>query len=195
MQSPANPVRDCLPAHFAAPSPCPAVNDTTPVAPSPGPRIDSLPRSKSEITVGDNGGRVALLFRHIFVVLFSFGPHPDRSRCWVFPSSGVVLPAWVAPAKSSPRPSAELRTRGGKPLYMTTPELLAIRGHSSAASLPTGPVMAEPFISPLGLTICMCRLASVARTGASPVRHGHFTYHAGVVLEVQEDTVEALPGL
>lgn len=37
--------------------------------------------------------------------------------------------------------------------YITTPELEAIRGHSSAASLPTGPVMAEPFISPLGLTI------------------------------------------
>ena len=56
-------------------------------------------------------------------------------------------------------------------LYITTPELLAIRytnvrytpkqivvqehtGHSSAASFPTGPVIAEPFISPFGLTIC-----------------------------------------
>lgn len=39
------------------------------------------------------------------------------------------------------------------PIYMTTPELEAIRGQSSAASLPTGPVMAEPFISPLGLTM------------------------------------------
>jgi hypothetical protein len=29
-----------------------------------------------------------------------------------------------------------------------------LTGQSSAASLPTGPVMAEPFISPLGLTIC-----------------------------------------
>ena len=38
-------------------------------------------------------------------------------------------------------------------LYMTTPELEAIRGQSSAASLPTGPVMADPFISPLALTI------------------------------------------
>lgn len=53
--------------------------------------------------------------------------------------------------------------------HITTPELLAIRlklladisgywvvqrtGHSSAASFPTGPVMAEPFISPFGLTI------------------------------------------
>jgi len=52
---------------------------------------------------------------------------------------------------------------------MTTPELLAIRwdlsqlcsdgvrvsltGQSSAASFPTGPVIADPFISPLGLTI------------------------------------------
>jgi hypothetical protein len=40
---------------------------------------------------------------------------------------------------------------------MTTPELEAIRGHSSAASFATGPVMAEPFISPLGLTICVCQ--------------------------------------
>jgi hypothetical protein len=40
---------------------------------------------------------------------------------------------------------------------MTTPELDAIRGHSSAASFATGPVMAEPFISPLGLTICVCQ--------------------------------------
>jgi len=54
--------------------------------------------------------------------------------------------------------------------YITTPELLAIRwevfskgpllecllghtGHSSAASFPTGPVIADPFISPFGLTI------------------------------------------
>jgi hypothetical protein len=41
---------------------------------------------------------------------------------------------------------------------MTTPELEAIRGHSSAASFATGPVMAEPFISPFGLTICVCQL-------------------------------------
>jgi len=37
--------------------------------------------------------------------------------------------------------------------YITTPALLAIRGHSSAASFATGPVIAEPFISPLGLTM------------------------------------------
>lgn len=59
--------------------------------------------------------------------------------------------------------------------HITTPELLAIRlnillapskpnfwreqgglqhtGHSSAASFPTGPVMADPFISPFGFTI------------------------------------------
>jgi hypothetical protein len=29
-----------------------------------------------------------------------------------------------------------------------------LTGHNSAASFPTGPVMADPFISPLGLTIC-----------------------------------------
>lgn len=43
-------------------------------------------------------------------------------------------------------------------LYMTTPALEAIRGQSSAASFPTGPVMAEPFISPLLLTICRKKL-------------------------------------
>ena len=37
--------------------------------------------------------------------------------------------------------------------YATDGDALAIRGHSSAHSLHTGPVMAEPFISPLGLTI------------------------------------------
>lgn len=71
------------------------------------------------------------------------------------------------------------------PFYMTTPELLAIRweendqyllcikqegegfrrekltGQSSAASFPTGPVIAEPFISPLGLTICWGKLLAV----------------------------------
>lgn len=31
--------------------------------------------------------------------------------------------------------------------------MVALTGQSSAASFPTGPVMAEPFISPLGLTI------------------------------------------
>jgi hypothetical protein len=31
--------------------------------------------------------------------------------------------------------------------------VFALTGHSSAASFPTGPVMAEPFISPLALTI------------------------------------------
>lgn len=33
------------------------------------------------------------------------------------------------------------------------PAAEAIRGHRSAHSLATGPVMAEPFISPLGFTI------------------------------------------
>lgn len=31
--------------------------------------------------------------------------------------------------------------------------VVRLTGHNSAASFPTGPVMAEPFISPLGLTI------------------------------------------
>jgi len=38
-------------------------------------------------------------------------------------------------------------------LYTTVPEAEATRGQRSAHSLPTGPVMAEPFISPLGLTM------------------------------------------
>jgi len=36
---------------------------------------------------------------------------------------------------------------------MTEPALEAILGQISAHSFPTGPVMAEPFISPLGLQI------------------------------------------
>lgn len=37
--------------------------------------------------------------------------------------------------------------------YATLPALLAILGQKSAHSLATGPVIADPFISPLGLTI------------------------------------------
>ena len=37
--------------------------------------------------------------------------------------------------------------------YTIEAALEAILGQSSAASLPTGPVMAEPFISPFGLTM------------------------------------------
>ncbi len=59
-------------------------------------------------------------------------------------------------------PNAKNPSLPEKPAYITTPELLAIRGQRSAASLPTGPVMAEPFISPLGLTIW--RVVSVSQT-------------------------------
>lgn len=38
-------------------------------------------------------------------------------------------------------------------LYTMEPALLAIRGHISAHSLPTGPVIAEPFISPFAFTM------------------------------------------
>lgn len=38
-------------------------------------------------------------------------------------------------------------------IYITTPALEAIRGQSSAASFATGPVIAEPFISPFGFTM------------------------------------------
>src|ERR1041385_1049331 len=69
-----------------------------------------------------------------------------------------------------------------------------LTGHSSAASLPTGPVMAEPFISPLGLTICTVLLAtgSCSSNDTRPrSKDGQWTcpktYHTGVVLEVQED--------
>ena len=39
-------------------------------------------------------------------------------------------------------------------MYQSTdPECDAILGHKSAASFPTGPVIADPFISPFGFTI------------------------------------------
>jgi len=44
-----------------------------------------------------------------------------------------------------------LRSVSDIPLSLTRTAVLT--GQSSAASLPTGPVMAEPFISPFGLTI------------------------------------------
>lgn len=48
---------------------------------------------------------------------------------------------------------------------------LAMRGHSSAHSLATGPVMAEPFISPLGLTMTPA-LSSKYTYNPSFLRHG-----------------------
>src|SRR4051812_965804 len=55
--------------------------------------------------------------------------------------------------------------------HITTPELLAILGHSSAASLPTGPVIALPFISPFGFTITPA-LSSKYRYTPSALRQG-----------------------
>ena len=66
--------------------------------------------------------------------------------------------------------------------HMTTPELDAIRfsrvsilfygtsleeeltGQSSAASFPTGPVIADPFISPFGLTIYEKSISDLLQT-------------------------------
>jgi hypothetical protein len=81
---------------------------------------------------------------------------------------------------------------------MTTPELDAIRGHSSAASFATGPVMADPFISPLGLTICVLSVVVHVSPFAKHLRLSNFqtfTHHTSVVLEVQEDTVCSPPWL
>ena len=65
-------------------------------------------------------------------------------------------------------------------------------GHRSAASFPTGPVMAEPFISPLGLTICARRKsASLSPRPAPPVHRT--TYNASIVLEVQVGAIGSLP--
>jgi hypothetical protein len=58
----------------------------------------------------------------------------------------MPLLASPVPLSSSP-PSQSIAP------HITTPELLAILGHSSAASFPTGPVIALPFISPFGFTI------------------------------------------
>lgn len=60
--------------------------------------------------------------------------------------------------------------------------------------------MAEPFISPLGLTIYWTlvsgfRFVEARRPCGWPLRIRESTYNTSVVLEVQEDTVEALPGL
>lgn len=43
--------------------------------------------------------------------------------------------------------------RGVLSAQTIVPEALATRGHRSAHSFATGPVMADPFISPLGLII------------------------------------------
>jgi len=73
----------------------------------------------------------------------------------------LTVTSWVIVSNRIIYDPADMNALGSKmtPLdtnnanHITTPELLAIRGQSSAASFPTGPVIAEPFISPFGLTI------------------------------------------
>lgn len=55
-------------------------------------------------------------------------------------------------------------------------------------SLATGPVMAEPFISPLGLTITPALSCRGLRTNDDEIK-------GGAHLEVEEDTVSPAPGL
>lgn len=68
---------------------------------------------------------------------------------------------------------------------------LLLTGQSSAASFPTGPVIAEPFISPLGLTICQ---ACQSPAPAMYIRTVG-TYNTGIVLKVEEDAVCSSPWL
>jgi hypothetical protein len=64
-------------------------------------------------------------------------------------------PASRTPVYSPPRRARRNRLRGGAQTMVPAAE--AIRGQRSAHSLATGPVMAEPFISPLGFTITPAR--------------------------------------
>ena len=58
----------------------------------------------------------------------------------------------------------------------------AILGQRSAASLATGPVIPDPFISPLGLTI-------------TPALSIHYGMSSNPTFEVEEDTVLSSPAL
>ena len=58
----------------------------------------------------------------------------------------------------------------------------AILGHRSAASLATGPVIPDPFISPLGFTI-------------TPALSSHHSTPRRITLEVQEHAILASPAL
>ena len=58
-----------------------------------------------------------------------------------------------APAAGAGRLAAARKHSYQAHLYTMELAAEAIRGHRSAHSLATGPVMAEPFISPLGLTM------------------------------------------
>lgn len=96
-----------------------------------------------------------------------------------------------------------------------------LTGHKSAASFPTGPVIAEPFISPFGLTIYShsSQLAYVPPIPQSTFTPGcpdppqfcppspipfptNFTalpgvntYHTGIILKVQVNTIGSPPRL
>jgi hypothetical protein len=93
-------------------------------------------------------------------------------------------------------------------------EYIELTGHNSAASFPTGPVMADPFISPFGLTIYKLsasmlqyhpspsrqvypRLHSVPLQVFNPIPKSNkkCTHNTSVVLEVQENTVRSSPWL
>lgn len=74
-------------------------------------------------------------------------------------------------------------------IYTTVPEAEATRGHISAHSFATGPVMAEPFISPFGLTMTPalsageCRVSGCGSRATADAR----------TLKVQEDTIATAP--
>jgi hypothetical protein len=69
-------------------------------------------------------------------------------------------------ARQPPQAAADC---GGGGAQTMVPAADAIRGHRSAHSLATGPVMAEPFISPLGFTITPERERHAVRTYAQVV--------------------------
>ena len=99
-------------------------------------------QSRAPIVVGSK-----MILRVILTVLLfgtsicNYGPHATSCHGSILPSHHITTPEFEA-------------IRCGSLDFVSLEATKKLTGHSSAASLPTGPVMAEPFISPFGLTIC-----------------------------------------
>jgi len=132
------------------------------------------------------------------------------SRCVRFSPSQTDQPIWMGVCRIDIiMIEHEKRKKKNNPTHTTVPAFDAIRGHRSACitcqkkadleenrerrgkrthSLATGPVMAEPFISPLGLTI------TLALSYASKVEFREIWWlQKGTNLEIEEDTISPAP--
>ena len=88
-------------------------------------------------------------------------------------------------------------SEGSQVFYRMEPAALAILGHMSAHSFATGPVTAEPFISPLGFTMtpALSEEAGSEVTWTPKEQHRKFPRQTKHTFEVNVDTILSSPSL